>query len=106
MPDPRVELVDPQAVTTEEQPQADPNQIQQAVVTVQDALMTIREALEKAPGILPEDKQRLDGIISEYRGFITENLSAAPGQSGGEAPVQDGQAPVEAGARQVQQLPS
>lgn len=99
---PQVEQVNPEAVTMEPQPQAQPQQIEAVVTGIQDGLIILRELMEKTPGIMPEDKSRLNNIISEYRGLITENLSAAPGEGQAPKPV-PGQAPVEAGARAVQQ---
>ena len=61
--------------------------------------MILREMLEKSPGILPEDKQRLDGVMSEFQGLIKENLSAAPGE--GMQKQMQGQAPIQTGGKAV-----
>lgn len=98
---PQVEQVNPQAVTMEEQPQADPGQIEQVVTGIQDGMMLLRDALEKSPGILPEDKSTLDQIIAQYQGFVTNNLGAAPGQPPSPEEAAPTQAPIQAGAAQV-----
>jgi hypothetical protein len=99
---PQVEQVNPEAVTQEPQPQAEQGQVEQVVVGIQDGLMTLMEMLDRTPGVLPEDKQKLGNVISEYQGFITQNLGAAPGESGAPQPTEQGQVPAQQGASAVQ----
>lgn len=102
---PQVEQVDPNAVTQEEQPQAAPQDVEGLVVGVSDGLMQLRELMERTAGIMPEDKKRLDGIISEFRGLIQENLGASPDEQSA-APkgnTSASQLPMNAGTSEVRQ---
>ena len=77
------------------------------IADVNTKLLEVKELMGSSPAITPQDKQRLDGIITEYQAFVRENLQGSGGaqqapaapQAGAPAPDQ----PIPAGQGTVSQ---